>query len=242
MQSTETTTSEPFRDSLKQIWTDRKSGLLCVGRDGQQAGQIVFFNGRVGWAASITQEESLAHFLFRIGRLSSEDFRQIRQDFEAGKEDQQLGVILERRGLMMRSSFRRCLCLHTRRAIGGLFQLDELEVDFKPGDMRFDPALTFGLEEVIPMDETQLLCPSGAMEQQKARWSKITGENRGLESFTELSHYRASAIMSTEGEVLIAHIGGGCSVNPQLLGPLSHPWSTRRPAQWARQPLERSKP
>jgi predicted regulator of Ras-like GTPase activity (Roadblock/LC7/MglB family) len=184
--------------ALARCRESRMSARLSIRLGPAPVGQVVVLSGRVGWAVSIDQQQDLGTFLWRLGKVRRSDITAVRQRFVELEGRRKFGALLEEAGLLKRPVLRRCLLLHTRAALNQLFRAEALEVDVEPIAIEADGELTFEFEEVMrtsrePEDSPNCL-----------DFGSWTSENAVLAPLREVPGYRACALLSAEGEVLVA--------------------------------------
>ncbi len=194
--------------SIKQqlLWARRGEldGKMVVKHNGNALGFIVFHRGRVAWAICHDQSETLGKFLQRIGRVTRDQLdRLICPSNERQLRDgrKKIGELLEEAGVIERPVLRRCLLLHTRRAMEKILAAPGAEAKVMSKTFVVDEKMTFPLEELMPLDPDV----TGDKPALSTRWRTWNRENRFLEPLTAIAGYRASALIASDGELAASH-------------------------------------
>ena len=186
----------------KQSWLDRLreatqlkwSGDVELFYRNERLGHIMLYEGLVAWAVCKYQPEDLGSFLSRIGKVDREQLTFIRAQYAEYGGKKKLGTLLEEAGCISRSVLRRCLLLHVRMAIRCLMRQSGLLLRELEHAVIADREFAFSIEEVtnssVPSNPA-LLAP----------WQ----ESEPISLLADLRGYRASVILSREGEVIAAH-------------------------------------
>ncbi len=184
---------------LRSLCAASRSGRVVVHERGEVRGQVVVLNGQVGWAVAINQAQDLGCFLQRLGKVSRGDLAAVRRRFQELGGRRKFGALLEEAGLIKRPVLRRCLMLHTRAALANLLDgVQEATVDVEPVQLEADSEMTFALGEIMQEEfDTS----------SRVSWSEFddwTSDNEVLKPLSLVPGYRASAVLATDGRVLIA--------------------------------------
>jgi predicted regulator of Ras-like GTPase activity (Roadblock/LC7/MglB family) len=195
-------------------WTGR---LVAVRRE-ESVGWVVVYKGRIAWAVCQNQPETLGTFLWRLGRITRSQYREINNLYMEHKGKRKLGSLLEDAGYVKRPVLRRCLVLHTRRALGCLLSEDGTRPRKEKLNLSLDDADLFDLEEVMPHLRFHPALGPNPATPSSARARKPPRDHP-LRAFAEIPGYLASAVVSAEGEVIVADTPEE-GVDPSLLGVL----------------------
>ncbi|MBW2731886.1 MAG: hypothetical protein JRH20_05795 [Deltaproteobacteria bacterium] len=202
-----------IQQAIEQLW----SGRIELSVKEERVGQVVFVDGRIAWAMAKGQAENLGIFLWRLGRITSQQLKTVQQRFAKEKGKKRLGALLEESGFMTRRMLRRAMLLHTRSALERLFHLADVEGVLCSGNFAADESILFGPEEVLPGDWQQEFVEWFRSDTNQIRlWNHRMHENAVLEPFADLPGYCAAAIVAAEGDVLTAH-SSTLEVDMQLL-------------------------
>ena len=189
---------------------------------------IVLHFGRIAWAVCVDQPEDLGRFLCRMGRITQEDLATIRRTYEQYEGRRKLGTLLEETGIVSRPVLRRCLLLHTRKAIARMLSYDNAHLEELENTLVADDDMMFSLEEIMP--EFSMNQPSDANSSPYGG-----GWPEGNELLGELSSipgYAASAVVHTDGEILASH-SDSSEVNALLATLLASTVEVAVRAMWA---------
>lgn len=207
--------TQALRAARREAW----SGRINVSVDDREVGAVVMRSGRVAWAICAEQPEDLGTFLWRLGRVTKEDLDAIRRRYAEHGGRRKLGALMEEAGVLPRNVLRRCLLLHTRRAMSCLSALPKARVRAERSELQVDEAMTFSLPDVAPGFEESGFPPESTTGSLLAgRWLGWNKENRVLGALADLPGYRASGVLAREGEVLAAHAAG--NIDPVTVGVL----------------------
>lgn len=213
-------TGEPgttsLHHALKAARDQGWSGQVAVSVDGTEVGSVVMRGGRVAWSVCVEQAEDLGTFLWRLGRVTREELAEVRRRYDAHGGRRKLGTLMEEEGILPRAVLRRCLLLHTRRALARLLAYPETLVSAERTAFRVDEAMTFTLEEVVPSAGQPDAARSGSEPNLAARWGSWGEENKALAEFATIPGYLAVGLLTRDGEVLAAHAAR--DVDPATLG------------------------
>ncbi len=176
------------------------SGQVVVLSGDQRKGMLVLHQGRVAWAIHQAQQENLGTFLRRLGRVTRQQLQTVQVQYSQHGGKKKIGELLEEAGIIRRPVLRRCLLLHTRSALQGLLREPQLRIEQHPVALTVDAEMTFSMEELMPDAITRK--ESDRLDQSPTRW---TAKNRLLGGLRDLSGYRASAVISADGEAVCAH-------------------------------------
>jgi predicted regulator of Ras-like GTPase activity (Roadblock/LC7/MglB family) len=187
-------------------------------KDGLSVGFVVLHRGKVAWAVCRNQPETLGTFLWRLGRITRAQLDEINKLYMAHEGRRKLGSLLEDAGYVSRPVLRRCLLLHTRRAVGCLLSEDALNPVSRKGALEVAEENLFALEEVMPhlRYHPKLAAARGDSKKNSGR---ILAKDHPLAGFGEIPGYLASAVVSADGAVMLADTPDG-QVDPSLLGVL----------------------
>ena len=182
------------------------SGRLDVRIEGKSLGHVVMAGGKVAWAKCNDQTENLASLLWRLSHITSEQLNEVSKLYYKYQGKRRIGAILEEHGIMSRPVLRRCLMLHIRFALTSLFAYPDALVDLVPEAIALDETILFNPEEVLPFP----LATDFAREwidknQEPGYWQRISAESSVLKPLQQLPSYKASAVVSSHGSVLVAH-------------------------------------
>jgi hypothetical protein len=140
-----------FSRALRTVVKGRWSGeLLVASPEHETAGTAVFGDGRIAWATSRTQQETLGSFLRRLGHLTADDLDIVQAQYEACQGKMKLGRLLETAGMMPARALRRCLSMHVRLAVGTLVDPTFTVADLRPGRLCDVEDNLFDLVEILP--------------------------------------------------------------------------------------------
>lgn len=140
-----------FVQIFKRAAAERWSGKLeLVSPDGEEAGAAVFWEGRLAWATSRTQTETLGSFLRRLGQVTSDDLDIVQVLFEEHGGEKKLGHIMEETGIIPRRALRRCLRLHLRLAVASLLGPSCSVSSVHAGTFCGEDDISFDVQEIIP--------------------------------------------------------------------------------------------
>ncbi len=193
---------EALQEAVPAAWT----GVIKVTRDQKILGSVVMKNGYVAWAVSRDQNTSLGEVLSRIGLLSDEDVMEAQQEYINNKGKKKLGAILEEKGLIQRPVLRRCLLLHTRSALEELLATENVESHMLDKQFDADERIVFELDELVPDDKQSLeISGKDILWKRSPEWYATNNYNKPLHFLKGVLGYQASAIVSSDGEVLTAH-------------------------------------
>ena len=199
--------SESLQLAIGRLWSGRIE-FFEDDTSPQCIGEIVFAEGRIAWARASGQQETLGTFLWRLGRVTRDQLVLIQRRYRAEGGKKRLGALLEEAGFMSRPVLRRALMLHTRSAISRILSASETTAVMTGGALGTDESILFGPEEVLPPgwaeDATSEL--SRVEQTEIADWQERTGENGILTGFAQLAGYRAAGVVSSQGDVLAAHV------------------------------------
>jgi hypothetical protein len=184
----------------------RWDGSVQVRQQQQLYGQVIFATGRVAWAVSRGQQETLGSLLWRLGYITKTQLDIVRSLYTAYEGRRKLGSILEECGFMSRAALRRAILLHTRAAIESLSMLDECRVIQIPGNIGDGEDMLFELREVVSATEVTGRGPGIQQPWSWQLWRTRGDENRVLEELAVLPGYQASGIFSADGCTLTAHV------------------------------------
>jgi predicted regulator of Ras-like GTPase activity (Roadblock/LC7/MglB family) len=211
MSQDSSTLDNSLERSLLAAARDGFSGKLTVTSETAHLGLVVFHRGRIGWAVSREQPEDLGTFIWRLGRITKDQLQPIRQRYDEHGGKKKLGELLEEAGLIRRPVLRRCLLLHARRALSALIRQVGATGARCEEAVRVDPEMTFALEELLPEFRTD--------RPQDGDGGAALGANPILVILSEIQGYEASAILSADGEAVVAH-STRPDFDPSLLGVL----------------------
>lgn len=203
----------PVECLVRGIRLSWSGAIDVVDGDGEPLGQIVISDGRIAWATHCRQSETLGVFLWRLGRITRAQLNQVGEIYHAHKGKKKLGAILEEAGLVSRPVLRRCLLLHLRAALDAVLAEPEALARMAPGPRIPDEPFLFGLGEIIsPMTrqhELQALVEEMDIDLGwQESWFTLNRENLVLRGLTSLPGYLASAVLSFDGDVVVAHNTG----------------------------------
>lgn len=133
---------------LSQLSENRESGQLIFRNDNVK-GFIVFYQGKIAWAVSNKQAETLGELMLRTGRVSEHHFKEAKKLFEDSKGTKKFGQILNDIAGFDRSSLKSCLLIHTRSALETLLINDKISIDFKPCFIVDDNDITLSITEIF---------------------------------------------------------------------------------------------
>ena len=210
---------DSLEDGLRAVRRDTWTGRIDLTVDGVSVGAVVLRAGRVAWAVCADQPEDLGTYLWRLGRVTRSDLDRIRRIYADHGGRRKLGTLMDQAGIVPRNVLRRCLLLHTRRAMACLFRYPRARVRAARTELEVEEAMTFSLADVVPsMSESEFPPEASAGSLLAGRWLRWTAENRILSGLSELSGYVASGVLAREGEVLAAHAAG--NIDPATIGVL----------------------
>lgn len=205
--------SHALRTASQEAW----SGRINVIIDGRQVGAVVLRAGRVAWAVCADQPEDLGTFLWRLGRVTREDLDKVRQSYAMHRGRRKLGALMEQSGILPRNVLRRCLLLHTRRAMTCLQSYPRARVRADRTELVVDEAMTFSLGDVVEgFGESEFPPEATTGSLHAGRWLRWTAESLILSELAELPGYQAAGVFAREGEVLAAHAVG--NLDPVTVG------------------------
>jgi predicted regulator of Ras-like GTPase activity (Roadblock/LC7/MglB family) len=210
--------NELLQESIRRSGTEKWSGKLQIFLGESLIGQILFSEGNIVWATSKNQPETLGTFLWRLGHITRMQLEMIRKIFEANQGKKKFAEILEELGFMAAPVLRRCLLLHTRAAVRALLSCSEGVVKTAPGPRDPTQEMMFSVEEVLPFERSvgrEATLEPGSRDPMV--WILKSPQNEILHPLTVVPDYIASAVFSSDGDVLTAHISPD-SIDPVLLG------------------------
>lgn len=141
----------PFSQALRTVMASRWSGQLKIASEERDdAGTAVFWQGRLGWATSQAQSETLGSFLRRLGHVTDDDLDIVQAQFDEHNGEIKLGRVLEETGIMPRRALRRCLQMHLRLAIATLLGPDCTVSKAEEGPVCSDEDVLYDIVEVLP--------------------------------------------------------------------------------------------
>jgi hypothetical protein len=203
-----------LQGAARQNW----SGTLHFSARGELLGHLVLSEGKVCWAISRYQAETLGEFLWHLGYITKTQLDLAHSLFRAHQGQRQLGTILEDCGFCTRSVLRRAILLHTRSAIASLMGRGRYDVAKSPREAGRGEEFLFDMEELLPLTAPEVESESRANEKTLGQyWSKQGPDNAILSPFVKLPHYCASAIYNHEGGLLCAQVKEGCK-DPMEVG------------------------
>jgi hypothetical protein len=169
-------------------------------------GLVTFHEGRLAWASSSEQFEDLGSSLWRMGKISREQLSEIRERYDQSHGSHLLGTLLAEEGLIRRPVLRRCLLTHIRMALTSILSWPEIGLVRSPGYRVVDEGMTFCLDELLPelatLDDPPIIIPP---RESVIKWTERTSKNEPLARFAEIGGYLGVAVVTGEGEVLMAH-------------------------------------
>ena len=205
---------------LVRLSSSRGTGKVEVRKRGEVVGNVVVFQGKVAWAVCRDQPETLGTFLWRLGRITRQQFDDINRLYMEHRGKKKLGVLLEEAGYVSRPVLRRCLLLHTRKAVGCLLSEEQVTVRTRPVEMDVGEDDLFDLEEVMPHFRYH---PALSEHVEEADGEEARGplqdKRHPLRALSQIPGYLASAVVSADGEVVVADAPEK-EVDPSLLGVL----------------------
>jgi hypothetical protein len=187
-----------LKTAVEEIW----SGAVRISDRGESIGEVVFSEGRIAWATCRGHPETLGVFLWRLGRLSHDELERLRGAFEAHRGQKKLGALAEELGLVSRPVLRRCLMLHTRSAINALLSHRSADGELAPSPPRTDEACLFEPAEVLPAELLASETATPRAHHAGQRWHERTSQNVVLDRLIAQPGHKASAVLSSEGEVI----------------------------------------
>ncbi|MBI5509669.1 MAG: hypothetical protein HY903_13025 [Deltaproteobacteria bacterium] len=203
-------------DVIRTASQGRWDGCIRVTQESTCVGQIFVQNGKVAWAVSKHQPENLGSFLWRLGYVTDTQLEVIRTIYAAGHGQKKLGAIVEECGFIARPLLRRGILLHTRAAIRAMSTVKEAQVSLVPGNFVADEEVLFEVAEILPTDVNAETEPDETSDSFKL-WSIRGIENDILTRFADIQGYLGSAVYTSDGAVLTAHVSAR-AVDPVVLG------------------------
>lgn len=196
----------PLLDGLGAMAARGWSGHLRVMSEDDQVGVVVMREGRVAWAVCKYQREDLGTFLLRLGKVTAEQLKEVRERYEALGKTRKLAALLEEAGLTDRSTLRRSLQLHIRRALTCMLSLPSRIVSSADAELTVDEDMTFFLDELLPgLDDDQdpaLLPPQTDHLPGRGPLSINAGL---LKDLAGLPGYRGALVATTDGRIYAGH-------------------------------------
>lgn len=203
-----------LQEAVPAGWT----GIIKVTRNEKILGSVVIKNGYIAWAVSREQNTSLGEVLSRIGLLSDEDVMEAQQEYINNKGKKKLGAILEEKGLIQRPVLRRCLLLHTRSALEELLSFENVQSQMLDKKFDADEKIVFEMDELVPREQHgQSISGQDMLWKRSPEWYAGNNTNRPLHFLKGVLGYQASAIIASDGEVIIAHCMS-LETDPLLIG------------------------
>ncbi len=190
----------PLLDGLREASNVEWSGLLRVNNDNEQVGAIVMRQGRIAWAVYQKQKEALGEFLYRIGKLTREQLKEVTQLYFSLGKTKKLGSILEAEGLIDRPTLRKCLLLHIRSALLSMITKREFTVITSGGELVVEEDLTFSFAEIFSPQENN---------------ADIDAKVYIFDELANVPGYSSTLIAGPDGQVLVIH-GARSSDNEAL--------------------------
>lgn len=208
---------ECLRSAQGESWC----GSIQVYSDSTTSGQVILEKGKIAWATSPKQHETLGGLLWRLGYLTKSQLSLVRNVFKACGGRKKLGTILDECGFLSRAVLRRGLLLHTRSAIGSLNEVRSTKVEMVPGDLARDELFVFELDELLdPKLEDAYPKTMPTKNATWRFWTSAGEENRVLRGFYKLAQYVASGIYNREGSIVTAHVANS-KTDPFEIGALA---------------------
>ena len=170
---------------------------------GAEMGTVVLVGGRVAWAVSPDQGEDLGTYLWRLGKVSRQQLRSVRRRYTELGGRRKVGALFEEEGILGRSILRRCLLLHTRRAIQVALREKQALATWREGRLSADERLTFDYREVMP--------EWGAMRNESNLTRDWCQGCALLEPFMEIQSCLAAMVLLADGEII-----NGCAREPSV--------------------------
>jgi predicted regulator of Ras-like GTPase activity (Roadblock/LC7/MglB family) len=181
--------------TIQRLSADSFCGQLLVYLEEDHVGTIVFHHGSIAWAVSKSQSENLGTFLQRLGHVSKQQLLETQKTYTKRNGKRKFGKLLEDAGLISKPVLRRCLLLHTKRALQALQAILATKTVIKEGALVVEEDMTFSLEELMLQANTKSIPIT-------SEWSV---DNIVLKGFSEIPGDRAVALISKDGELLAAH-------------------------------------
>jgi hypothetical protein len=152
----------PFDRTLRAVVKNHWSGVIEVSsQEHDDAGMAVFWQGRLGWATSRNQGETLGSFLRRLGHVTKDDLDIVQALYEAGNGRKKLGRVMEETGVIPNKVLRRCLSMHVRLAIASLLAPGCSVAAVRVGAFCSEEDILFDVLEILPEWDDRPSAPAG---------------------------------------------------------------------------------
>jgi len=140
-------------DMFRLLASGRKTGTLHLERSGGE-GKVCFSKGRVFFATSNWNRESLGRRLVRAGIISEKQLRQalgLQKIQKKEKADRRLGQILVDEGYLDAKLLDGFIAEQLNDTLFDLFRWDEGELRFEPGELaeEEDIGISVGVENIL---------------------------------------------------------------------------------------------
>jgi predicted regulator of Ras-like GTPase activity (Roadblock/LC7/MglB family) len=203
---------------LTRAELERWSGHILVRLRGEVVGEVVIHEGKIAWAVARNQSEHLGTFLLRLGQITPEQLAQVHRQYSKHNGRKHVSLLLDEARILPREVLRRCVMLHVKLAVASLLAHTDVLVDPSPGAIGADANSLFDPVEVLPPS----VVPAYAAERARIAGAPPPPVERGaacvIAPIVDLPGYLASAIVSSEGAVLMCHGSAQLEVDPATLG------------------------
>lgn len=183
-------------------WT----GILRCFNESHDLGLVVFFLGKVAWAAAIGQTNNFGSLLEEFAKIPKERQKEIFQTLRELGQTKEFSRQLEESGIIERPVLRECLKRHIKSALASLLISNDLTTKKEESNLA-DPAdLSFGLDEVL--DESFLHLegyPQSVSDTPDISAPENEGIKTSLEKLENLTGYQYSFVCDGQGTMLESH-------------------------------------
>ncbi|GAB4296885.1 MAG: hypothetical protein Kow0090_12060 [Myxococcota bacterium] len=138
---------------LTQLSRNQESGQL-VFKNEEVKGFVVFYEGKIAWAVSNRQRETLGELMLKTGRISPVHFEMASAIYREYNGRKKFGQIILEIADFDKESLKACLRDHTRSALETLLVNRSIAVEFKPCFIVDDDDITFDITEIFSAEET----------------------------------------------------------------------------------------
>lgn len=171
-------------------------------------GRVVMVDGKVAWATSQQQSETLGAALLRTRQITQEQLDLAAVVVRANRGQKRVGAALEELGFITRVTLRQAVMVHAREALRLLLSMDRGRIATQTPQGKADETLLFDLAEVLPATAASVV--------DDAATEKVLPEQaEALLRLFSVPGYAASAVVAANGEILTGHVArAGTSLAP----------------------------
>ena len=134
--------------NISQICRNEDTGQLKL-KSKTVSGYIIFYEGKIVWAASDSQEATLGELMIKTGKISREHFKLAKKMHAKAGGGRKITEILANISSLDEQDFREAMRSHIRNALTSLLSNKDIIATFEYTDIIDEADISFSFEEIF---------------------------------------------------------------------------------------------